>query len=45
MLQFLASWQVLLAVAITLMAIALLTEPAAPARPNGLFTEVAELTF
>jgi hypothetical protein len=45
MLQFLTSWQVLLVVSSILMAIALLIEPVAPARPDGQFTEVAELTF
>jgi|SoiMetStandDraft_2_1073263.scaffolds.fasta_scaffold510012_1 hypothetical protein len=39
------SWQVLFAVIATLMAIALLIDPAAPGRPDGQFTEVAELTF
>jgi hypothetical protein len=45
MLQFLTSWQVLLAIATLLMAITLLIEPAIPARPDGQFIEVAELTF
>jgi hypothetical protein len=45
MLQFLTSWQVLLAIATLLMALALLIEPAIPTRPDGQFTEVAELTF
>jgi hypothetical protein len=45
MLQFLNSWQVLLAIATLLMAIALLIEPAVPARTDGQFIEVAELTF
>lgn len=42
MLQILTSWQVLLAVATLLMAIALLIEPAIP---DGQFIEIAELTF
>jgi hypothetical protein len=43
----LTSWQVLLAIASVLMAIALLIERAIPARlrPDGHFIEVAELTF
>jgi hypothetical protein len=45
MLQFLASWPVLLGAAIILMALALLIEPAVPARPDGQFNEVAELAF
>jgi hypothetical protein len=45
MLQFLASWPVLLAVAAALMALALLIEPAIPARLDGQFSEVAELAF
>jgi hypothetical protein len=45
MLQFLTSWPLLLAVAAVLMALALLIEPALPARPDGQFSEVAELTF
>jgi hypothetical protein len=45
MLQFLASWPVLLGAAIILMALALLIEPAVPARSDGPLTEVAELTF
>ena len=45
MLRILTSWQVLLAVATLLMAIALLIEPAIPARPDGQFIKVAELTF
>jgi hypothetical protein len=45
MLQFLTSWQVLFVIATLLMAITLLIEPAIPARPDGHFTEVAELTF
>jgi hypothetical protein len=45
MVQFLTSWQVLLAIATLLMAIALLIEPAVPALPDGRFIEVAELTF
>ena len=45
MLQFLTLWQVLLAFATLLMGIALLIEPAVPARPDGLFIEVVELTF
>jgi hypothetical protein len=45
MLQFLTSWPVLLAVAAVLMALALLTEPAVPARLDGQFTEVAELSL
>ena len=39
------SWPVQLAAAATLMAITLLIEPAVPARPDGQFAEVAELTF
>jgi hypothetical protein len=34
-----------LAIATLLMALALLIEPAVPARPDGQFIEVAELTF
>ena len=45
MLQFLTSWQVLLAIATLLMAIALLIEPAIPVLPDGQFIEVAEQTF
>lgn len=45
MLQFLTSWPVLLAVAAALMALALLIEPAIPARPDGQFAEVTELTL
>jgi hypothetical protein len=45
MLEFLTSWQVLLVVATLFMAIALLIEPGIPARPDGQFIEVAELTF
>jgi hypothetical protein len=45
MLQFLTSWQVLLAIATLLVAITLLIEPAVPAGPDGQFIEVAELTF
>jgi hypothetical protein len=45
MLQFLTSWQVLLAFATLLMGIALLIEPAVPAHPDVQFIEVAELTF
>ena len=45
MLQFLASWPVLLGAAIVLMALALLIEPAVPARPDGQVTEVADLNF
>jgi hypothetical protein len=45
MLQFLASWPVLLGAAIILMALALLIEPAVPARSDGQLTEVAELNF
>jgi len=42
MLQFLTSWQVLLGMAMVLMALALLIEPAIPTGPNGQFTEVAD---
>jgi hypothetical protein len=45
MLQFLTSWPVLLWVAMALMALALLIDPAIPSRPDSQFTEVAELTF
>jgi hypothetical protein len=45
MLQFLTSWSVLLGLAIVLMALAFLIEPAMPSRPNGQLIEVAELTF
>ena len=45
MLQFLASWPVLYGVAALLMALALLIEPAIPARLDGQFSEVAELAF
>ena len=45
MLRFLTSWQVLLTIATLLMAIALLIEPAVPARPDGQSVEVAKLTF
>jgi hypothetical protein len=45
MLQFLTSWPVLMAVAMTMLALAFLIEPAIPARPDGSFTEIAELTF
>jgi hypothetical protein len=44
MLQFLTSWPVLLGVAMVLMALALLIEPAVPAHPDGSI-EIAELTF
>jgi hypothetical protein len=45
LLQLLTSWLLLLAVAAVLMALALLIEPAIPARPDGQLTEVAELSF
>ena len=45
MLQFLTSWPVLMALAMAILALAFLIEPAIPARPDGSFTEVAELTF
>ena len=45
MLQFLTSWPVLMALAMAILALAFLIEPAIPARPHGSFTEVAELTF
>jgi len=45
MLQFLTSWPVLMAVAMAILALAFLIEPATPAHPDGSFTEVAELTF
>jgi hypothetical protein len=45
MLQFLTSWPVLMAVAMAILALAFLIEPAIPARPDGSFTEVAGLTF
>ena len=45
MLQFLTSWPLLLAVAAVLLALALLIEPALPARPDGQLTEVAERAF
>jgi hypothetical protein len=45
MLQFLTSWPVLMAVAMAILALAFLIEPAIPARPDDSFTEVAELTF
>jgi hypothetical protein len=45
MLQFLTSWPVLMAVAMAILALAFLIEPAIPARPDGQFIEVAELTF
>lgn len=44
-LQFLTSWSVLLGLAIVLMALAFLIEPAIPFRTNGQLTEVAELAF
>jgi hypothetical protein len=34
-----------MAVAMTLLGLAFLIEPAVPARPDGSFTEIAELTF
>lgn len=45
MLQFITIWPVLLGMAVVLLALALLIEPAIPARPNGQFTEVTALTF
>jgi hypothetical protein len=45
MLQFLTSWPVLLGAAMVLVALALLIEPAVPARPDGQITEAAELRF
>jgi hypothetical protein len=45
MMQFLTSWPVLMAVAMAILALAFLIEPAIPARPDGSFAEVAELTF
>jgi hypothetical protein len=45
MLQFLTSWPVLLGAAMVLVALALLIEPAVPARIDGQTTEVAELSF
>jgi hypothetical protein len=46
MLQFLTSWSVLMAVAMAILALAFLIEPGNPSsRPDGSFTEVAELTF
>jgi hypothetical protein len=45
MLQFFTSWPVLLVLTWLLILFALMVEPAIPARPDGSFTEVAELTF
>jgi len=45
MLQFLTSWPVLLGAAMVLVALALLIEPAVPARSDGHTTGVAELNF
>ena len=39
------AWQVFLALVVTLVAIALLIEPASPSRPDSQFAEVASLTF
>jgi hypothetical protein len=43
--QFLTSWPVLVAVAMLALTAAFLIEPAIPGRPDGQFTQVAELTF
>jgi hypothetical protein len=45
MVKFLTSWPVLMAAAMTILGLALLIEPGIPARPDGSFTEIAELTF
>ena len=45
MLQFFTSWPALMALAMAILALAFLIEPAISARPDGSFTEVAELTF